>query len=270
MTMPCLAHPTFFVVLSCCAILTGTATSAHSVDPLADSMVGLWSTPILKRTLLSNDMDGAQLNSEIATTILKGLSDFQTKVNWTGSFSSTGDKQGLNDLFFDYQKKYWETNGKLWPPLQQSKPVAGLLDAIQKLATNYLDAVDPARTKKDLAIYMWAGVHFGCIAHLSHIHPGSAVSGTYYVNVPSGSGALVIGDPRGILPPFGNRYIHHPVAGEVIMFPSWIRHEVAPSCGVSDSNPRIALSFNIVGDWSTTTDATSLFFDLAPNRKREL
>ena len=267
--MPCLAHPTFFVFLSSFAILMCKAASADSADPIADSMVGLWSTPILKRTLLSNDMDGAQLNGEIATTIMKGLSDFQREVNWTGSFSST-DKQGLNDLFYDYQKKHWENTGKLWAPLQQSNVVAGLLDAIQKLATNYLDAVDPARTKKDLDIYMWAGVHFGCIAHLAHIHPGSAVSGTYYVNVPSGSGALVIGDPRGMLPPFGNRYIHHPVAGEVIMFPSWIRHEVAPSCEVSERNPRIALSFNVVGDWSTTTDATSLFFDLAPNRNREL
>ena len=124
-----------------------------------------------------------------------------------------------------------------------------------------------SRTKEcnktsNLKIFMWAGVHSGCVCHLQHIHSESAVSGTYYVSAPKGSGALVFTDPRGLLPPFGGRHLHQPKAGEVILFPSWLRHEVAPSCDVTENNPRVALSFNVVGDWSQTNDATSLFFDL--------
>ena len=69
-----------------------------------------------------------------------------------------------------------------------------------------------SRTKEcnktsNLKIFMWAGVHSGCVCHLQHIHSESAVSGTYYVSAPKGSGALVLTDPRGLLPPFGGRHL---------------------------------------------------------------
>jgi hypothetical protein len=236
----------------------------ETVDPLQDKMVGLWSTPILKRTLLSKEKQ--VINMELKQLILQSFQEFQEKSKWKGSFSST-KKDGLNDLFFAHQKKYWEDNNKLWPPLEKSPVVQGLKDAIKSLSARYLYSSDPQNGKRypnQLQIYLWAGIHFGCVAHLQHYHPNSAVSGTYYVSTPKGSGDLVLSDPRGLLPPFGGRYIHHPKAGEVILFPSWLRHEVAPSCKLTSRNPRVALSFNIIGDWEQTNDATSLFFDLAP------
>ena len=248
-------------------ILSSLCILSTSDDPIANSMVGLWSTPILKRNLLTDQT----INEALAKTILDGYEIFKTS-EWDGSRSSTS-KNGLNDLFFAHQKQTWETHHKLWPPLQNSKIIEGLIRAIRDLALKYLSAADPdydsSKEANTLEIYMWAGIHEGCVSHLAHYHPNSAISGTYYVAVPEkGSGELILSDPRGLLPPFGGRHIHTPKAGEVILFPSWLRHEVSPSC--SAISPRIALSFNVIGEMSVTNDATSLFFDLETKPKKEL
>ncbi len=92
--------------------------------------------------------------------------------------------------------------------------------------------------------------------HSFHLHPLSALSGTYYLRVPKGSGDLKIEDPRitGFMgsPPRRRsareanlRYIDlKPRQGEVILFESWLKHEVTPNR--SDSE-RVSVSFNY--DW---------------------
>jgi uncharacterized protein (TIGR02466 family) len=89
--------------------------------------------------------------------------------------------------------------------------------------------------------------------HTSHIHPRSVVSGTFYVTVPKGSSALKLEDPRSGLmmmaPPRkprareGNRpFVYlEPKAGDVILWESWLRHEVPVNRA---SGPRISISFN--------------------------
>ena len=47
-------------------------------------------------------------------------------------------------------------------------------------------------------------------------------------------GDLILEDPRGFLPPFGNRVIHSPAGGDVVLFPSWLVHHVSPSCGTNE------------------------------------
>ena len=256
-----------FLILS--SQFTGTLSNADNInpinvnDPLQDKMVGLWSTPILKRTLLATEAQN--INTKLKATILAGFSAFKDSQHWDGEHSST-KREGLNDAFFAYQKSFWEDKQQLWPPLENSPLVQGLLTAIRSLARRYLSAANQnprnGQESKVLQVYVWAGIHSGCVAHLAHYHPNTAVSGTYYVSTPKGAGDLVLSDPRGLLPPFGGRHVHRPKAGEVILFPSWLRHEVAPSCNLSDENPRVALSFNIIGDWEQTNDATSMFFDL--------
>ena len=269
------------LLLATIVINHGTPINLNYADPLQDKMVGLWSTPILKRTLISEDSaHNGQLNNDIKKNILKGFNNFKSTSLSNGQWKGSGpnisfvDGHSLNDLFFAHQHEFWSKNdGALWPPLQ-TPVVQSLLGAIRELVSRYLGAADPvgqAKAKEEndnkaekqaMKIFMWAGVHSGCVCHLQHIHAESAVSGTYYVSAPKGSGALVLTDPRGLLPPFGGRHIHQPKAGEVILFPSWLRHEVAPSCDVTEKNPRVALSFNVVGDWSMTNDATYIFFDL--------
>ena len=146
--------------------------------------------------------------------------------------------------------------------------MSALRGEIDKLVRRYLEAVGGGSTDymsehpEKLNVFMWASVHDSCMAHLAHTHPNATVSGVYYVNVPLGSGDLVFEDPRGALPPFGNRHIVKPRAGQVVLFPSWLVHAVSPSCGLTAANPRMSLSFNVLGDWTRTNDASALLFDM--------
>ncbi len=90
-------------------------------------------------------------------------------------------------------------------------------------------------------------------AHSGHIHPHSIVSGTVYVAVPPGSGALKLEDPRLPMmmaaPPrrddapeaLRNFVYVEPKPGSIFLWESWLRHEVVPGRGKGE---RISISFN--------------------------
>jgi uncharacterized protein (TIGR02466 family) len=90
-------------------------------------------------------------------------------------------------------------------------------------------------------------------AHSGHIHPHSVVSGTVYVAVPPGSGALKLEDPRlpmmmaapprlAEAPEDLRSFVYaEPAPGTVFLWESWLRHEVVPGTGKGD---RISVSFN--------------------------
>ena len=95
---------------------------------------------------------------------------------------------------------------------------------------------------------LWVNVMPKNCYHAFHLHPNSVVSGTYYVTVPKGSGPLRIEDPRaGLFMACPPRTLQHdliPREGDVILFESWLKHEVPPhSCEES----RVSVSFNY--DW---------------------
>lgn len=89
--------------------------------------------------------------------------------------------------------------------------------------------------------------------HSGHIHPHSVVSGTVYVAVPPGAGALRLEDPRLPLmmaapprtadaPEALKTFVYaEPAPGTVLLWESWLRHEVVPGTGKGD---RISISFN--------------------------
>lgn len=89
--------------------------------------------------------------------------------------------------------------------------------------------------------------------HASHFHPHSILSGTLYVEVPSGSGSIRFEDPRsGLmmaapprrpdapdeLAPFATIA---PRPGLFLLWESWLRHEVLPGTAKAD---RLSISFN--------------------------
>ncbi len=93
---------------------------------------------------------------------------------------------------------------------------------------------------------LWVNVMQRHATHSGHIHPHSAVSGTFYVAVPPGSGALKLEDPRLPLlmaaPLRPDTFVYaEPAAGSVFLWESWLRHEVMPS---DAKEPRISISFN--------------------------
>ncbi|MCE9520900.1 MAG: hypothetical protein K8S25_00535 [Alphaproteobacteria bacterium] len=89
--------------------------------------------------------------------------------------------------------------------------------------------------------------------HTAHIHPHSVISGTYYVAVPKGSSALKLEDPRlGFMmaapqkkskaPRDAQNFVYlDPAPGTIVLFESWLRHEVPPNQARED---RISVSFN--------------------------
>ena len=100
---------------------------------------------------------------------------------------------------------------------------------------------------------LWVNVLKPGGTHSGHIHPHSIVSGTFYVAVPPGSGALKLEDPRLPMlmaapgrtddaPEHQRPFIYaEPAAGRVFLWESWLRHEVMPNAGKKD---RISISFN--------------------------
>lgn len=93
---------------------------------------------------------------------------------------------------------------------------------------------------------LWINVLRPGGTHSGHIHPHSVVSGTLYVAVPPGSGALKLEDPRlGLMMAAPSRagtfHSAEPKAGGVFLWESWLRHEVMPNRAKAD---RISVSFN--------------------------
>jgi uncharacterized protein (TIGR02466 family) len=89
--------------------------------------------------------------------------------------------------------------------------------------------------------------------HTGHIHPHSVLSGTYYVDVPTGASALKLEDPRHALmmaapprredaPEAERTFVYvAPKAGEVLMWESFVRHEVPANAA---RKARVSISFN--------------------------
>ncbi|TXC69830.1 hypothetical protein FSB78_01795 [Sphingomonas ginsenosidivorax] len=100
---------------------------------------------------------------------------------------------------------------------------------------------------------LWVNVLKPGGAHSGHIHPHSVVSGTMYVTVPEGAGALKLEDPRLPMLMAAPPRLHDapedlatfvyavPQPGSVFLWESWLRHEVVPNAAKGE---RISISFN--------------------------
>jgi len=89
--------------------------------------------------------------------------------------------------------------------------------------------------------------------HASHIHPHSVISGTTYVSMPRGAGAIKFEDPRSarmMAAPVRKKdarreqqgFIYYaPEVGDVLLWESWLRHEVPMNMAEEE---RISVSFN--------------------------
>ena len=90
--------------------------------------------------------------------------------------------------------------------------------------------------------------------HRGHIHPHSIISGTFYVEVPAGSGGIRFEDPRLPLmmaappriadaPEQSQTFVTvEPRPGLLLLWESWLRHEVLPGSGRGE---RLSISFNL-------------------------
>jgi uncharacterized protein (TIGR02466 family) len=93
--------------------------------------------------------------------------------------------------------------------------------------------------------------------HSLHSHPNNLLSGVFYLKIPENSSPIIFNDPRDYYKyiqypvKFGNpremyklfpEYVINPVEGMIIIWPSWLEHQVPASL---INNERIAVAFNI-------------------------
>lgn len=129
--------------------------------------------------------------------------------------------------------------------------LVGLLDG--HVAAFALGAEFDMRGKRLVLDTIWANVMGEGGIHTAHIHPHSAVSGTYYVTTPEGAAAICFEDPRAGLMmsapsraqdarPENRAFVQvRPQAGSLLLWESWLRHGVEMQHGAT---PRISISFN--------------------------
>ena len=115
-------------------------------------------------------------------------------------------------------------------------------------------AVGPVGFDGVLKLSAWANLLRHSNYNTLHAHPESAWSGVYYVDVGDAttsdalSGVLELRDPRPgveMVPapgwPFGNPLGIAPETGLMVLFPSWLYHQVHPYLG---QRPRLSIAFN--------------------------
>ena len=100
---------------------------------------------------------------------------------------------------------------------------------------------------------LWINILPEGAGHGSHIHPHSVISGTTYVAMPEGASALKLEDPRSARMmasparlkdaprPLQSFIYLAPEVGDVLLWESWLRHEVPPNMAEEE---RISVSFN--------------------------
>jgi uncharacterized protein (TIGR02466 family) len=110
-------------------------------------------------------------------------------------------------------------------------------------------------TGRELAMTdCWINIMAQTAVHSLHLHPLSTLSGVFYVTAPPGSAPIRFEDPRlsrfmaapPRLPcsrPENQTFVSYPArGGELILFESWLRHEVGSHRRRAQ---RISISFNL-------------------------
>lgn len=139
--------------------------------------------------------------------------------------------------------------------MQEVSPTFAMLERrLRRHVKSFVNALELDMTGRELAMTdCWVNIMPRQVAHSMHLHPLSTISGTYYVQTPKGCAALKFEDPRlerfMASPPRRSdaRLENRPwsavpaEAGKVVMFESWLRHEV-PTNPVAGE--RVSISFN--------------------------
>jgi uncharacterized protein (TIGR02466 family) len=162
--------------------------------------------------------------------------------------------EASSDIKQKSNRNGWHSDLKILEE-EEFKPLkANLVDISRTVFDDY--GIDP----KDgvFSVAGWANVHDFGGYNVSHVHPGSWLSGSFYLKVPEGAGKLFFDDPRAAL-----RMEHVPLKDKnllskdpvrsrgkfyvtprdmlLVLFPAWLEH------GVEDCkcDQRISIAFNV-------------------------
>ncbi|HEX7674252.1 MAG TPA: 2OG-Fe(II) oxygenase family protein [Bdellovibrio sp.] len=183
----------------------------------------------------------SQINKEIKQEALKFSEiDEQGQLwslkNYKGGYTSYGSIAQLHQVSTTFELLEKEINKH-----------------VRKFVKHLEMDIDPKELKMSSC---WINIMPTDVIHTMHMHPLSVISGTYYVQTPKNCSSIKFEDPRMdsfmASPPRKHNakdinqrfYSLKPEAGNVVLFESWLRHEVPRN----DSNQeRISISFNY--DW---------------------
>ena len=156
-----------------------------------------------------------------------------SKTNYPGgytSFSSMSELHNFSSTFRELEENIY-------------KHIVKYADSLEMdLGDGKLEMID-----------FWVNIMPALASHSSHIHPLSVISGTYYVQTPKSCSGIKFEDPRLAMfmgappkkPECSNKnrqFVKYDVAaGDLVLFESWLRHEVPAS--ITDVD-RISVSFN--------------------------
>jgi uncharacterized protein (TIGR02466 family) len=131
-------------------------------------------------------------------------------------------------------------------PVFQSLKLASL----SAFSSTYLQFFNsPITPSEASAVFCWATVGGNsALFHPPHTHKNSRLSAVYYPTFPEGSSPLTLMDKRGGME---NSFDVLPEPGEMVVFPSWVQHYVAP-CEMEEW--RVSWSCNLPGEWEDTAD----------------
>lgn len=192
----------------------------------------------LYRAELASRAPGRRLNDDVLAACLSVAND------------DTAGQAWCRDNAYAGYTSYASLNDLAW----RSPAFADLTRAIDPHVAAFASDCDFDLGRRALVCdSIWINVLEPAGHHGGHIHPHAVVSGTYYVDVPDGASAIRFEDPRLPLmmaaPPRRARAARPlqtfvtvaPKAGTLLLWESWLRHEVPTNRGESE---RISVSFN--------------------------
>lgn len=135
---------------------------------------------------------------------------------------------------------------------------ADIVEALDKHVAAFVEDLEFDLDGRELKLEdIWINILPEGGLHTSHLHPHSVVSGTTYVSVPKGAGAIKYEDPRSarmMASPVRRKdarrdlqsFVYcQPEVGDVLLWESWLRHEVPMNMAEEE---RVSVSFNY--SWS--------------------
>lgn len=192
----------------------------------------LFATPLFRRVY----PDAAALNADLARIILaRAASQPGQRKSNAGGWQSSEDMHQ-------------------WPG-EAVKTLVGRAAELVNFATAGVMRQYQASAEIAWRLLMWANVNRAGDYNLPHLHPGSTWSGVYYVDPGEpppadspGAGAIAFENPNlGAQMSFFGRVVPsyveiQPVAGLMLLFPSYLIHFVQPYRG---ERQRISIAFNV-------------------------
>lgn len=176
-------------------------------------------------------------------TITNELSKNHYGLGWTSYHACDGN----------YTSKYNIENMDIFDPLKEF-----IWQSI--LDYNKFVGFDPINMETTRLGVVWGNINGKYSYHEQHIHPNSFLSGVYYVNAPKGSGNINFIDPRNsirsvemepnreqpLTDPLRRVIEVEPQDGMLLLFPSWLGHEVQQNL---TENDRVSIAFNLIPDY---------------------